>query len=228
MRATHVFSITSLWLLVPLVTGQARADVLVEYTFGNSPNTATEMPQSVSANLLSTPMIGRQGQSLIVVPHYFTEWSPGNMAMTMTNAQGPPIWGRLFEFTLQAEPGFTFQLTDASLTWGAWNTYGVSTDVSVWPNQESMVGLASWSGGDFSTTLDPGSPLWRITEWNALAARTDLTSLMMRVFLITSGGPYTTSLDHLRISGNVYPVPSPATLGLLAFGGTIGVLRRRR
>ncbi|MCC6424801.1 MAG: PEP-CTERM sorting domain-containing protein [Phycisphaerales bacterium] len=213
--------------LALLITSQAHASVLVEYTFGVDAGTATNSPDTVATNLSSTPMVGKQGSTLAIVPHYFSTWAPGDMAMSMTNADGPANGGRLFEFTLQADPGFTFQVNDIVFSWGAWQTYGSSRYVSVWPNLDPGVGLHNSSGGDFQMTLGPAYSGWQMGNWNALAARTDLTSLMMRASLGTSGGPYITSMGYLRISGDVLPVPEPATLGLMLCGGAAALLRRR-
>lgn len=202
-----------LWFL--LLVSPCEAAVLVEYTFGDSVATATNLPLSVAPNLWAAPVIGKQGSTGQIVPQSFIQWSPGNMGMRLSSLDGPSTGGRRFEFALQADPGFTFQLTDFVLTWRASNTYGCAHDVVLGPNLDPGVNVHNGSGGDFMATLGPAYPYWQMAPWNLLSQRTDLTSLVAYVSLVTSGGPYTTDLEGVRISGNVLPVPEPATLGLL-------------
>lgn len=226
--AARVRVAACLSLLLLLFAGQTRASILVEYTFGYSAAGATNLPESVAANLSASPVIGLQASTRQVVPHSFTEWSPGNMAMRLSSLDGPPTGGRTFEFTLLADPGFTFQLTDFVLTWRASNTYGCAHDIVAWPNQDPGVGLHNGSGGDFSATFGPAYGSWQMTDWNLLAQRTDLTSLVVDVSLVASGGPYVTDLEGVSIAGNVLPVPEPMSFVAIGFGLAAFTARRRQ
>lgn len=225
---THARAAAYSCVLVLLLTHQSRAEILVEYTFGDSVGNATNLPESVAGHLSATPVIGLLAETNEVVPHSFTEWSPGDMAMRLSSLDGPPNGGRRFEFTLQADPGYTFQLTDFVLTWRANNTYGCARDIVVKPNLDPVVGLYNASGGDFSATFSPAYPGWQMGPWNLLSQRTDLTSLVVDASLATSGGPYTTDLEGVLISGNVLPVPEPASLAALGLGLAAIATRKRR
>lgn len=219
-----------IWLCLPvlLIISQSRAEVLVDFTFGDSAGTATNLPQSVAANLSATPMVGKltSSSSPPVVGHDFIVWSTGNMAMRLSPVVDGPNGGRQFEFTLQADPGFTFQLTEALFTWAASNTAGNSHGISMKPNLDPAVGVHNGSGGDFMETLGPAYPGWQMSEWNSLASRTDLTSLVVNVGISASNtSSYVTHLDRVQISGNV--LPEPATTGLL-FVAAAGLSRRRQ
>jgi len=206
--SAHARAAAYLWLPVLLINSQSRATVLVEYTFGDSVATATNLPQSVAANLSATPMIGKHDTGQ-VVPHSFIEWSPGNMAMRLTSSDGP-AGGRKFQFTLEADPGFTFQVNDFVVTFRAVNTYGNNRSIAVRPNLDPGVSFVDVSGGDFMATFGPAYPFWNMANWNAFVLRTDLTSLVVEVAVMASGGPFITDLEGVRISGDVLPDPCVA------------------
>ena len=128
----------------------ARAVDLVEFTFGNG--VGTTEAQAIAAHLAATPVTGRK-QDGSVAPHSFVDLGGGNMGMQLHKSDG----GYWFDFTLSANPGYAFQVTNAHFAFKLQNSAGGNRHIGVKPNGEPAVTWYDAAGGDITVTdLGPG------------------------------------------------------------------------
>lgn len=213
--------------LVCLAFGQGPASAadLVDFTFGSG--TGTNVAQSVAGHLHVTPAVGldRFGNP---APYGFSDLGGGNMALVMNRSGG----GYLVNFTLTADPGYTFQVTGAFFDFGASGTAGANYHVGAWPNDAPLSAESVWfdvSTGDASFHAASGGSFWQTGTWSSFASRTDLQSLKVQVFVSGNSGNYTTVFDRMWLGGNVLAVPEPSVYLMLFAGlGLIGFAARRR
>lgn len=200
----------------------ARAIDLVEFTFGNG--VGTTAAQTVATHLVATPVRGLKGDGS-VAPHSFIDLGSGNMAMQLLKSEG----GYGFEFTLTTDPGYAFQVTDAHFAFRTRNTAGVNRNISVWPNADPRVLWYNAAGGDtIFNDMGPGGFGWKMDNWTAFVARTDLQTLRVQLWLGGNSGGSVAIFDRVLLEGNVIAVPEPASALLFAAGALgLWVLRRR-
>ncbi|MEJ6003504.1 PEP-CTERM sorting domain-containing protein [Paucibacter soli] len=199
----------------------AQAINLVEFTFGSGVGTTTA--QTVATHLAATPVAGRKADGS-VAPHSFVDLGGGNMAMQLLKSEG----GYMFDFTLSADPGFTFQVTDAHFGFIARNTAGSNRNIAVWPNADAGVNWFDSAGGDITVTdLGPGGFGWKEANWSAFVTRDDLQTLRVQLSLKGNSPASLAIFDRVLLEGNVVAVPEPAS-ALLFAAGALWVLRRRR
>ena len=106
-----------------------------------------------------------------MAPHTFIDLGDGNMAMQLAMADGGYWW----DFTLTADPGYTFQISDAHFALRTRNTAGVYRTIRVWPNQEpSVVWYNAYGGDTVFNDMGPGGFGWKTGAWNAFITRQDL------------------------------------------------------
>ncbi len=201
----------------------AQAIDLVDFTFGNGVGTATA--QTVGANLEATPVSGRKADGS-VAPHTFVDLGGGNMAMQLRKSDG----AYKFDFTLAADPGYTFQISDAHFAFIARNTAGSNRNITVWPNADAGVTWFDSAGGDITVTdLGPGSFGWKEANWSAFVTRDDLQTLRVQLSLKGNSSSSLAIFDRVLLEGNVIAVPEPASALLFAAGALgLWVMRRRR
>ena len=212
-----------LGLALALGSGPAAALDLVEFTFGNG--TGTDTAQSVATHLQVTPVVGRNrfGDP---APHSFIDLGDGNMAMQLLMSQG----GYWFDFTISADPGWAFQITDAHFAFRTRDTAGVNRNISVWPNADPSVLWYNAAGGDTSfLDMGPGGFGWKTANWNAFVTRTDLHTLRVTLGLGGNSLGSKAIFDRVLLEGNVFAVPEPETWALLLAGlGLLGFVVRRK
>ncbi|MCC7125229.1 MAG: hypothetical protein IT178_10305 [Acidobacteria bacterium] len=196
------------------------ATLLASWSFGSSLGDQTNLPDVVAAHLQASPVDGIVASTGAIVPHSYVSVAPGNMAMRLRRGDDG---GNAFRFTLSADPGYTFQITDASFVVKLSDSAGANRNVSVWPNADPKVTLLDSAGGDLATTFKPGSFGWKTSNWNAFVLREDLQTLTLRVLLSGNSLNTKADIDHITLAGNVLPTPLPAS-GLLALAGLTGVL----
>lgn len=211
--------------LLALVLGSpaAQAIDLVAYTFGSGVGTASA--QTLAAHLVATDVVGHKGDGS-VAPHSFIDLGGGNMAMQLLKSEG----GYWFDFTLSAQPGYRFQISNAHFAFRTRDTAGVNRDISVVPNGEAGVLWYDASGGDtIFTDMGPGGFGWKTASWNAFVLRDDLQTLHVRLSLHGNSPNSKAIFDGVRIEGEVLAVPEP-NAALLMGAGLLGLaaLRRRR
>lgn len=201
----------------------AGAVDLVEFTFGNGAGTADA--QSVAGHLAATPVVGRKSGGS-VAPHTFIDLGGGNMAMQLRKSEG----GYWFDFTLSADPGYTFQVTGAHFAFSARNTAGSNRHIGVTPNADPGVTWYDTAGGDITVTdLGPGDFGWKTAYWDAFVLRDDLQTLRVMLSLGGISGGSLAIFDGVRLEGNVVAVPEPASALLFASGALgLWVVARRR
>ena len=173
--------------------GPAAAANLVEFTFGAG--TGTDLAQSVAGHLHVTPVVGVDGSG-IPAPHSFVDLGGGNMAMRLLRSDG----GYRFDFTITADPGYAFQVTDAHFAFRTQDTAGVARNISVWPNADPRVIWYDATGGDaIFTDMGPGGFGWKTANWNTFITRTDLQTLIVQLSLkgnSNAGHAYGTDLSE--------------------------------
>ncbi|MCB2020325.1 MAG: PEP-CTERM sorting domain-containing protein [Burkholderiaceae bacterium] len=202
---------------------QAQAIDLVEFTFGTGVGTTTA--QTVAAHLAATPVSGRKVDGS-VAPHSFVDLGAGNMAMRLLRSEG----GYKFDFTLSADPGYTFQITDAHFAFRTQDTAGVNRNISVWPNADTQVVWYDAAGGDtIFNDMGPGGFGWKTANWTAFVTRDDLETLRVQLLLSGNSPNSVAIFDRVLLEGNVLAVPEPASALLFATGALgLWVARRRR
>ena len=148
------------------------------------------------------------------------------MAMRLHRSEG----GYKFDFTLSADPGYTFQLTDAHFAFKTQDTAGVNRTISVWPNADSQVVWYDAAGGDTTfTDLGPGDFGWKAANWSAFATRNDLETLRVQLLLSGNSPSSVAIFDRVLLEGTVLAVPEPASALSFAVGALgLALLRRRR
>lgn len=205
-------------------SAHAQAVDLVEFTFGTGVGSSSA--ELVATHLTATAVVGRKSDGS-VAPHSFVDLGGGNMAMQLLKREG----GIKFDFTLAADPGYTFQITDAHFAFRTADTAGVNRNISVWPNADPGVTWYDAAGGDtIFTDLGPGGVGWKTANWNAFVTRDDLQTLRVQLYLNGNSGASRAIFDGVRLEGNVIAVPEPAS-GLLLAAGALAlsaVLRRGR
>jgi hypothetical protein len=198
--------------LAAVLPGPALALDLVEFTFGSG--TGTDLAQTVATHLQASPVVGRNSQGQ-PAPYQFVDLGGGNMAMQLKKSDG----GYWFDFTLTADPGWTFQVNDAHFALRATNTAGSSRNISAWPNADPKVTWYDAAGGDLNVTdLGPGDFGWKATAWAAFAARTDLRTLRVTVSLKGNSAGSLATFDRVLLQGQLLPVPEPPA-SLMAVAG---------
>lgn len=202
---------------------QAQALNLVEFTFGSGVGTTTA--QTVAAHLAATPVSGRRSDGS-VAPHSFVDLGGGNMAMLLLRSEG----GYKFDFTLSADPGYTFQITNAHFAFRTKDTAGVNRNISVWPNADAPVVWYDAAGGDtVFTDMGPGGFGWKSADWSAFVTRDDLETLRVQLLLSGNSPSSKAIFDRVLLEGNVIAVPEPASALLFATGALgLWLTRRRR
>jgi hypothetical protein len=215
-RCAGGFAALALAMAMPV---PALALDIVEFTFGNG--TGTDQAQTVATHLQATPVVGRNSQGQ-PAPHQFVDLGGGNMAMQLKKSDG----GYWFDFTLTADPGWTFQVNDAHFALRATNTAGSNRNISAWPNADPKVTWYDTAGGDLNVTdLGPGDFGWKGTAWAAFAARTDLQTLRITVSLKGNSGGSIATFDRVLLQGQLLPVPEPPAALLAAAGLAVLTLR---
>lgn len=208
-------------LALAALPGPACAAELVEFTFGTG--VATDTAQFVAAHLHATPVVGRKSDGS-VAPHSFVDLGGGNMAMRLLRSEG----GYKFDFTLSADPGYTFQITDAHFAFRTQDTAGVNRNISVWPNSDPKVTWYDAAGGDtIFNDLGPGGFGWKTANWNAFVTRTDLGTLEVQLLLSGNSPNSKAIFDRVLLEGNVIAVPEPSSVVLMMLG-MAGLLASRR
>ena len=201
----------------------AQAIELIEFTFGNGVGTTTA--QAVAAHLAATPVTGRKSDGS-AAPHTFVDLGSGNMAMQLLKSEG----GYWFDFTLTADPGYTFQVADAHFAFIARNPAGSNRNITMSLNGHPGVAIYDTAGGDITVTdLGPGDFGWKMANWNGLVSRDDAQTLRVMLSLKGNSSASLAIFDRVLLEGNVIAVPEPAS-ALLFTAGALGlwVMRRRR
>jgi hypothetical protein len=191
---------------------QSRAASLAVYSFESGTNTA----DSVAAHLTANPVTAWNTQ-----PHPDAAWPISYGGGSLTAYHAPEALFLDFRLELTADPGYTFQVTDTLISLYQVNYAGGGRSVVVSANGEPGVALYAVTGADGGATVDPDVPIFGFYQpaWDALTARTDLTSLAVTVSSGINGGSGTyLQLGHAAFDGNVFAVPEPSTAWLVAAG----------
>lgn len=226
-RSLRSYSAALIGLALAAGHGPVFAVGLVEFTFGTG--TGTDQAQVVAEHLQVTPVVGR-GATAAAAPHSFVDLGGGNMAMQLLKSDG----GYRFDFTITADAGYTFQVTDAHFAFRTQDTAGVNRNISVWPNADTN--KVTWydaAGGDTTfTNLGPGNFGWKTSNWNAFVTRTDLQTLKIQLSLNGNSSNSKAIFDRVLLEGNVLAVPEPTAALLMTPGALLVALaamfRRRR
>ena len=148
------------------------------------------------------------------------------MAIRSQNADGNDA--HQFIFTLSAAQGYRLKISDMKIHWSVSTGSGGSWSLSLWPDAEhakalTMFSLAGQSSGDQLSS--PDSWYWNTdTSWAQLVAQDDLSTLLMH--FAASGTGLSAWVGRVTISGEVLPVPEPASLLLMSAGLAVVLLRR--
>ena len=128
----HPLAGAALASLLALAPPSAQALDLVVFTFGSGVGTASA--QTLADHLGATDVVGHKGDGS-VAPHSFIDLGGGNMAMQLLKSEG----GYWFDFTLSADPGYRFQISNVHFAFRTRDTAGVNRNIKVWPNAEAGV-----------------------------------------------------------------------------------------
>ncbi len=208
-------------LTCALAQAPATAASLVEFTFGTG--VGTDTAQLVAEHLNTTPVVGKN-RTGAAAPHTFIDLGDGNMAMQLALADG----GYWYDFTITADPGYTFQINDAHFAFTTRNTAGVGRTIRVWPNDEPSVLWYNAAGGDTSfTDMGPGGFGWKAQYWDPFITRTDLRTLRVQLVLGGNSGGSLAIFDRVLLEGNVIPVPEPSSALLMLLGAAALLTARR-
>jgi hypothetical protein len=223
MKRTHLL----LAILLASASPAQAASVLASWSFGTSGADQTNLPDFVADHLQASPVVGIIASTGNVVPHGYTSPAPGNMAMRLVRGDDG---GNAYRFNLQADAGYTFQITNAQFKVRISDSAGSNRNISVWPNGDPQVTWLDSAGGDINGTYQPGSFGWKTSNWNAFVLRDDLQSLTLRVLLSGNSLGTKADIDEIVLTGNVIPTPLPATGGLITLASltVLPFFRKRR
>jgi hypothetical protein len=216
MQHTHPLPALLLTCLLAIGMPVQAATVLASWSFGTSVADQTNLPDFVATHLQASPVVGVVASTGTVVPHGYTSFVPGDMAMRLVRSDDG---GNAYRFSVQADSGYTFQITDALFKVKISDSAGSNRNISVWPNADPQVIWLDSAGGDVNTTYRPGSFGWKTSNWNAFVLRDDLQSLTLRVLLSGNSLGTKADIDQITLIGNVIPTPLPATGGLITLAG---------
>lgn len=203
--------------LALLPCGPSHATTLAEFGFGVG-TPGTNVADAVAAHVNVSPMIVRDAQSHAVLAHDFVEVVAGSGNMAIHRQHGD-YGGLQFLFDITVDPGYTFQITDITVSWAHGTYSGGARSLELTPNAEAPATLFSMAGPAWSDISHPASTYWNDGNWNALSARTDLTSLAFAMgFGSNARGTDYAYLSHVRLSGTLLPVPEPAALWMMSSG----------
>jgi hypothetical protein len=187
----------------------AHGMLLVSYQFGTSVADQTNAAAAVADHVTATLVEGYNTVGAAVT-HSYAEMTPGSMAMTMRRGDDGGIG---FRFSLDAQPGYEFQVTGAEFRVRVQNSAGSNRGISVRADDGAGVSLYSSAGGDLTATLSPASGAWNDANWAWLVGQTDLDELDVAIGLKGNSSDTRIYLDWVILEGNVFAVGGP--------GGTV-------
>ncbi|HMP73667.1 MAG TPA: PEP-CTERM sorting domain-containing protein [Kiritimatiellia bacterium] len=201
-------------LMLPAI---ASASLIVEYTFGPLADPGVATADAVGANLSASAVTLSAG-SVTFGSAQATTWTGSGPWYAQGNAgwaQNTQADAKYFVFTITANPGYTFSLTDISFLYRA---------TAAGPES---IGYAI--NGANITSFGRGSTLTE-SHVNTLNL-TGLTSAEVRIqgWVPTGGtssGGGDFRIDDIRLTGTV--VPEPGSLALLGLGALMVLHLRRR
>jgi hypothetical protein len=202
---------------IVLIAGAAQADLLVQYGFNDGVNN-TNVATSLGANLSASAVSVSSGTIAYGTVQPTTWLGSGIPYATSTSGWGTNqlAGSKYWEFTLTANSGYTFSLTNFNFLYRS--TAAGPEDIGLVIN------------GTTIDTFGRGSTL-TVAYSTALTELSNLTSAVLRVHGWvgaegTSSGGGEFRIDDLTLQGSV--IPEPGTLVLLGLGGAfLGFVRRK-
>ncbi len=234
MPIRRVFSAFAL-LSVTLLSAQAQGAVLANYNFDSNSDSA-DFPLTTSSTFQYNSNVGSESGG----PADSGISSGGDNAFLRSFATANDLAAALADddslsFTVTAFAGQQLNLESLVFDFGGSNSTSTSQTSNV-VVQSSVDGFGTGntvlftdsetivSGAGQTSTPNTGNTL--VLTGSQFQGLSDITFQFR--FFDTVNGEFVNRLDNVVLNGTVTPIPEPASLALLAFGGVALLTRRRR